>query len=200
VEEGVRTMASKQAVLGLVIERPAHGYEIIRRMRERCGPSAWGRSTIYRALEELEKSKHVRALGDVEPRAVRPRTVYEATPAGIGYFESWMCSQAAMEASRSELELKIVMARPHELPELIGMTWAHEQQCVYQLAALGRQTRGIESGGPLSWPDVGGTLVRDTEIRRLRSRIEFFQEARKTMKLFLDRTAGTSSRRPRQAG
>jgi DNA-binding PadR family transcriptional regulator len=194
-------MAAKQAVLGLVIERPDYGYELAKRLQERCGPWAWSRQAVYKALDELAESKHVRALGaaDAASRDQR-RTVFEATPAGIDYFGSWMFDQAAMEASRSELELKIVLARPHELPKLIEMTWAHEQQCVDRLAALARQAQAVESGGALSWPDVGEMLVRDIEIKRLRLRVECLQEARRTMQLFLDRTAGPSSRRPRHAG
>jgi len=191
-------MAAKQAVLGLVIERPDYGYELAKRLQERCGPWAWSRQSVYKALDELAESKHVRALGAAS-RDQR-RTVFEATSAGIDYFGSWMFDQAAMEASRSELELKIVLARPHELPKLIEMTWAHEQQCVDRLAALARQAQAVQSGGALSWPDVGEMLVRDIEIKRLRLRVECLQEARRTMQLFLDRTAEPSSHRPRHAG
>jgi DNA-binding PadR family transcriptional regulator len=193
-------MASKQAVLGLVIEHPDHGYELAKRLEERCGPWRWSRQAVYTALKELAKSKHVRALeGADAARRDQRRTVFKATPAGIDYFDSWMFDQAAMEVSHSELELKIVLARPHELPKLIEMTWAHEQQCVDRLAALARQAHAARSGGARSWSDVGEMLIRDTEIKRLRLRIECLQEARSTMQLFLDRAAGKSSHRPRPA-
>jgi DNA-binding PadR family transcriptional regulator len=195
-------MAAKHAVLGLVIERPDYGYELAKRLQERCGPWAWTRQAVYKALEDLEESKHVRALD--RERVIlggeQRRTVYEATPGGIDYFDSWMCGTAAMEASRSELELKIVLARPHELPVLIDMTWVHEQRCVDRLAALARQAQVAVPGGVASWPDAGEMLVRDTEIKRLRLRVECLQEARRTMQLFLERTAGPTSHRPRQAG
>jgi DNA-binding PadR family transcriptional regulator len=199
-------MASKHAVLALVIERPDYGYDLAKRLDERCGPWAWSRQAVYKALEELAEDKHVRtrehvrARGEARATGRNQRTVYEATPGGIDYFDSWMFDPAAMETSRPELELKIVLARSHELPTLIEMTWAHEQQCVDRLAALAREAQGAESGGALSWADVAEKLVRDTEIKRLRLRVECLQEARRTMQLFLDRTAEPSSRWPRRAG
>jgi DNA-binding PadR family transcriptional regulator len=194
-------MAAKQAVLGLVIEQPDYGYELAKRLQARCGPWAWSHPTVYKALKELAESKHVRPLDKSQAASDEPRRkVFEATPGGIHYFDAWMLGQVGMEASRSELELKIVLARPHQLPKLIDMTWAHEQQCVDRLAALARTTQQVESGGELSWPDVGEMLVRDTEIKRLRSQVEFLQEARRTMQLFLDRAAGSSSHRSRQTG
>ena len=194
-------MAAKQAVLGLVIERPDYGYELAKRLQERCGPWSWSRQAVYKALDELAESKHVHARGKGQARSGdQRRTVFEATQGGIDYFDSWMSDPATMEASRSELELKIVLARPRELPGLIEMTWAHEQQCVDRLATAARQTQAAESGDSLlSWSDVGEMLVRDTEIKRLRMRIEWLQEARRTMQLFLDRATGTS-RGARQTG
>jgi DNA-binding PadR family transcriptional regulator len=193
-------MASKHAVLGLVIERPDHGYELAKRLEERCGPWGWSRQAVYTALKELAESKHVRALGETQAASAdQRRAVFEATPAGIDYFGSWMFDQAAMEVSHSELELKIVLARPRELPKLIEMTWAHEQQCVDRLAAMAREARASEPAGALSWLDIGEMLVKDTEIKRLRLRVECLQEARRTMQLFLDRAAGSAAHRPRQA-
>lgn len=194
-------MAAKQAVLGLVIERPDYGYELARRLQERCGPWAWSRQAVYKALDELAESKHVRALDRPPAASEDPRRIiYQATSGGVDYFGAWMFDSAAMEASRSELELKIVLARPHELAQLIDMTWTHEQQCVDRLGALARQVQQIDPGEASSWVQVGEMLVRDTEIKRLRLRVECLQEARRTMQVFLDRRAGPSSRRPRPAG
>lgn len=195
-------MAAKHAVLGLVIERPDYGYGLTKRLGDRCGPWTWTRQAVYKALEDLEEGKHVRPLD--RERVIggeERRTVYEATPGGIDYFDSWMCATAAIEPSRSELELKIALARPHELPVLIDMTWVHEQRCVDRLAALARKARAAEPGGIASWPDAGEMLVRDTEIKRLRLRVECLQEARRTMQLFLERTTGPNPQlhRPRQA-
>jgi DNA-binding PadR family transcriptional regulator len=199
-------MAAKHAVLGLVIERADHGYELARRLQDRCGPWAWSRPTVYKALEDLDESKYVCALGGARAASNSPpRTVYEATPRGVDYFGEWMFGEAAMEASRFELELKIMLARPHELPTLIDMTWKHEHECVERLAVLGRETRRAQSddsgdGDALSWADVGELWTKGNEIKRLRLRVECLQEGRRTMQMFLDRTTGTSSHRPRQGG
>jgi DNA-binding PadR family transcriptional regulator len=195
-------MAAKHAVLGLVIERPDHGYKLAKRLHERCGPCSWSPQAVYKSLVELADSKHVRAR-DTPPatKEDQRRTVYEATQGGIDYFAAWMCNPAALVASRSELELKIVLARPYELQALIEMTWAQEQQCVDRLATLVRAAQGSDkSSETLSWSDIGVRLVGDTEIKRLRLRVEWLQEARGTMRLFLARTAERSPHRRPKAG
>jgi DNA-binding PadR family transcriptional regulator len=194
-------VASKQAVLGLVIECPDYGYNLAKRLKQRCGPGAWSRQSVYLALDELVETKHVRPRDEAQTMGEGQRIVYEATSGGVAYFQEWMFTPTAMEAPRDELELKIVLARPHELPKLIEMAWAQEQECVNKLATLTREAKRAESGrGPLSWSDVAEKLIRDNKTRRLRLRVECLQENREAMKLFLDRSAGPSSRRLRRAG
>jgi DNA-binding PadR family transcriptional regulator len=181
-------MASKHAVLGLVIERPDYGYGLYKRLDQRCGPWAWSRPAVYAALEELSTAKLVSA-DDSHTRdssGRQARMIYSATPGGVSFFDDWMFGLSALEAPRQELELKLVMARPHELPRLIEMSLAHEQDCVERLAALAREARRTVTGAQPTWSDVAGRLVRDTEVKQLRLRVEWLQEARTAMKLFLN--------------
>ncbi len=71
------------AVLGLVVERPRHGYEIEQVIEER-GMRDWtesGFSSIYYLLKKLEKEGLI--LGRLEEAARGPaRKVYQATTAG----------------------------------------------------------------------------------------------------------------------
>jgi len=180
-------MASKHAVLGLVIERPDYGYGLYKRLEERCGPWAWSRPAVYAALEELSTAKLVSA-DDSHARdssGKQARTIYSATPGGVSFFDDWMFGPSALEAPRQELELKLVMARPHEIPRLIEMSLAQEQDCVERIAFLAREARRVLTGPQRSWSEVAARLVRDTEVKQLRLRVEWLQEARRTMKLFL---------------
>jgi DNA-binding PadR family transcriptional regulator len=181
-------MASKHAVLGLVIERPDYGYGLYKRLGQRCGPWAWSRPAVYAALEELSTAKlvsaHDSAARDSSGR--QARMIYSATSGGVSFFDDWMFGPSALEAPRQELELKLVMGRPHELPRLIEMSLAHEQDCVERLAALAREARRAVTGAQRTWSEIAARLVRDTEVKQLRLRVEWLQEARTTMKLFLN--------------
>jgi DNA-binding PadR family transcriptional regulator len=194
-------MASKHAVLGLVIERPDYGYGLFKRLEERCGPWAWSRPSVYTALEELSRANLVSVIGQAKRSCEaegsgekQGRAIYRATPWGVTFFEEWMFGPDALEAPRQELELKLAMARTHELPRLIDMTLVQEQTCVERLATLSREARRAPSAMPLSLPDVAARLVRDTEVQQLRLHVEWLQQARETMKPLLDRRPGAPLR------
>ncbi|HTR88866.1 MAG TPA: PadR family transcriptional regulator [Solirubrobacteraceae bacterium] len=194
-------MASKHAVLGLVIERPDYGYGLYKRLADRCAPWAWSRPAVYAALEELSSAKLVSADESLYPAGSggHARTIYSATPGGVSFFDEWMFGPSALEAPRRELELKLVMARPHELPRLVEMSLAQEQDCVERIAALAREARRAPGGSQHAWGEVAARLVRDTEVKQLRLRVEWLQEARSTMKLFLHQH-GTAPVRPHVLG
>jgi DNA-binding PadR family transcriptional regulator len=149
-------MASKHAVLGLVIERPDYGYGLHKRLSQRCGPWAWSRAAVYAALEELSSAKLVSAdESDARQSSGRQaRTIFSATPGGVAFFDEWIFGPSALEAPRQELELKLVMARPHELPRLIEMSLLQEQDCVERLAALAREARRAVTGAPPGWSEI----------------------------------------------
>jgi DNA-binding PadR family transcriptional regulator len=46
-------MSAKNAVLGLVIERPGYGYDLARRLEERFGSSGFAPTGVYSALDQL---------------------------------------------------------------------------------------------------------------------------------------------------
>lgn len=72
------------AVLGLVVERPRHGYDIEQVIEER-DMRAWaevGFSSIYYLLKRLEKNGWVRSRIDPDNPQGPARKVYEVTPEG----------------------------------------------------------------------------------------------------------------------
>ena len=73
-------------ILGLLVEQPAHAYDLASRLRERCGQLTVTRSTVATLLKSLARAGLVtaRTPGRVGNRP--PRTVYEATDAGVAGF------------------------------------------------------------------------------------------------------------------
>jgi DNA-binding PadR family transcriptional regulator len=83
---------AEYAILGLVHQRPAHGYQIAQEMAPDSGLGLicpLRRSNVYFLLGNLER----RGLIEVEQRrddAYPPKTVLKATAAGRRAFETWI--------------------------------------------------------------------------------------------------------------
>ncbi len=177
-------MSAKNAVLGLVIERPGYGYDLARRLQERFGSSGFAPTGVYSALDQLTSEELVRNggayTGAANERAA-PRTIYEATSKGIDRFEEWMLQTSSLAPIRDELYMKIALSKPHNLARLIELTQTQEQDCLARLQAL-RQPSGIrQQSRPKAWADVAVLLVRDAEIKQLQARVEWLQRARTIM-------------------
>jgi DNA-binding PadR family transcriptional regulator len=112
-------VATKYAVLGLIMERRGYGYDLAQRLAERLGP-AWrlNPAAVYQALNQLESEGMVRgcerpsSLRSNGDRRRQPRLVYEATERGREALQSWLLAPALrQEPIRSELALKLAVAQ-----------------------------------------------------------------------------------------
>jgi DNA-binding PadR family transcriptional regulator len=182
-------MSAKHAVLGLVIERPGYGYDLARRLRERFGSSGFAPTGVYSALDQLSSEGLVRSAGSLADgggERAAPRTVYGATAAGIEHFDRWMLDSSGLAHVRDELFMKLALSRPQDLPGLIELARAQEQECLARLAALRQAPRRerdgpVPRGGTLAWSEVASLLVRDAEVKQLQTRVEWLQRARAIM-------------------
>jgi DNA-binding PadR family transcriptional regulator len=181
-------MSAKNAVLGLVIERPGYGYDLARRLEERFGSSGFAPTGVYSALDQLSAEALIRSAGPSTGGAnerAAPRTIYQATPKGIDRFENWMLGDSSLAPVRDELYMKIALSRPQDLVRLIELTQTQEQDCLARLGGL-RQSSGRPQGRPKAWSEVAVLLVRDAEIKQLQARIEWLQKARTIMRKLSD--------------
>src|SRR5580693_7715878 len=132
-------MSAKNAVLGLVIERPGYGYDLARRLQERFGSSGFAPTGVYSALDQLSADELVRSAGSrvgANHERAAPRMIYEATPKGVDHFEGWMLGGSSLAPVRDELYMKIALSRPHNLPRLIELARTQEEACLARLEAL----------------------------------------------------------------
>jgi DNA-binding PadR family transcriptional regulator len=177
-------MSAKNAVLGLVIERPGYGYDLARRLEERFGSSGFAPTGVYSALDQLSSEALVRSAGSragaTNERAA-PRTIYEATPKGIDHFEEWMLGCSSLAPVRDELYMKIALSKPHNLLRLMELAQAQEEDCLARLESLRRPLHRTRRG-PRVWSEVAVLLVRDAEIKQLQARVEWLQKARAIMR------------------
>jgi len=172
-------MSAKNAVLGLVIERPGYGYDLARRLQERFGSSGFAPTGVYSALDQLSSEALVRSVGR-RARGDKARVIYEATPEGVERFEQWMLDSSPLAPVRDELYMKLALSKPHNLSRLIELAHRQEEDCLARLQALRRPAPGTVVA-PRGWPDVAVLLVRDAEIKQLQARVEWLQKARSIM-------------------
>ena len=76
---------SARAALLQVLDYPAHGLELIRRVRERTGGAvSLKQGSVYPALRQLERERLVRSWnGKSAKGGGRPRRYFELTPTGV---------------------------------------------------------------------------------------------------------------------
>src|SRR5664279_5597174 len=107
-------LSAGEAVLGLVIEQPDHGFSLERRLEERFAAARFAYSTAYSALRRLKKDGLVRVV-QAEPGAGEEVT-YEATQKGVEHFRNWVRAPTSAPVSREELHATVSYThlRAHE--------------------------------------------------------------------------------------
>jgi DNA-binding PadR family transcriptional regulator len=194
-------MSAKNAVLGLVIERPGYGYDLARRLQSRFGSSGFAPTGVYSALDQLSADEMVRSAGQRRNTAnerAAPRTIYEATPKGVDHFEAWMLGGSSLAPVRDELYMKIALSKPHNLSRLIELARSQEEDCLVRMQSL-KQPLGGQGGALRAWSEVAVLLVRDAEIKQLEARVEWLQKARAIMQRLHEAQARCPARGDRVA-
>lgn len=99
------------ALLGLLIQRPSYGYELVRRFERTYGDTIGlsSRSQIYTALDSLARrgliehardATRARAGGDP---VRQPKLHYKATQQGVCAYERWLVEQVSDDERRSRM-------------------------------------------------------------------------------------------------
>ena len=166
----------KGAILGLVLERPGHGYDLGARLGARLGPSwAIDPKRLYRMLDQLERAGLISGTVEIDPENPRlQRTVYSATELAPDALRMWLETLAPREPTRVEIQAKVAAARAQDVPQLLQALRQYERECVELL----RQS----SGPPLpvrSWMGLVMDIVRDASDAQLRSEVEWAKRTRR---------------------
>ncbi|MDD5447946.1 MAG: PadR family transcriptional regulator [Actinomycetota bacterium] len=98
------------AILGLLKEKPMHGYELKKRLTYILG-HFWTVSygSLYPALKRLEKSGFIERAYSVKEKT-RTRNVYRITPAGEKRFLGLLVEEGQSPQSKSSEEFELRMA------------------------------------------------------------------------------------------
>ena len=100
------------ALLGLLIQRPSYGYELMQRFERTYGDTLElsSRSQIYTALDSLARHgliEHTQDPRVEDPRVAdhlrQPKPHYRATQDGVRAYERWLIDQVCDDERRSRL-------------------------------------------------------------------------------------------------
>jgi DNA-binding PadR family transcriptional regulator len=162
-------------LLGLVLERPGHSYDLANRLVARLGET-WriNQKDVYRLLKQLEEGGQVRS-SDEPRRGGRRGThpVYFPTESAEEALALWMETLVPMGPVRVGLQAKLAVARSEDVPRLLEALRQYERECLDLL-----QATPAAAGGSESWKALFMDCTREAVDGQLRQEISWAQHTR----------------------
>ncbi len=109
-------MSVRNAILGLLADRPRHGYDLRAAFEALAGGKAlWSLkpAQVYTTLSRLEESGLV-AQESVEQDGGPEKHIYSLTPAGEAELAEWFASGVPTEHQRDEFFIKLMLSLSNE--------------------------------------------------------------------------------------
>ena len=158
---------TKYAVLGLLLERPSYGYEVLVRFRRAFDAGQWAISPqgLYASLDRLERDGLIEPLaaaaGDGSRR--QPKTPYRVTAHGARALRQFLETPMGPDPSRAEFLVRLQCAASKDADTLLRMLDGYEHACLDELSRLATDAPPDGEAAP------AGTLVEllALEDRRL---------------------------------
>jgi DNA-binding PadR family transcriptional regulator len=153
-------MPLHHAVLALLADRPAHGYELRASFEQAVGDQ-WGGLNIghlYQVLDRLSRDGLIES--ERQPQQVKPdRVVHRLTPAGRGELERWLAEPSVRQRGyRDDFFLKLMAAsRGGDQATLDGVLRR-------QRAHLLKELRALAEGRKQSASPVTDLLITAAEL------------------------------------
>ena len=164
-------MSTGHILLGLLTERPKHGYELKREHDERlpgARPLAYGQ--VYATLQRLERDGRVTVAGTVQ-EAGPERTVYEITEEGTEEVRRWLGEvEPPAPYVSSPLFSRVVMALVAE--------GAADAYILRQRAAHLERMRELTARKRTAGVSVGELLAADYALHHLDADLRWMETAR----------------------
>jgi DNA-binding PadR family transcriptional regulator len=165
----------KGALLGLVLQRPGHGYDLANRLDRRLGP-AWQITAkdLYRMLEQLERAGLVSSRRVFSDGPTGNRRVYSPTERAEPALTEWMHASTRVAPARAEFQAKIAVARPQDAPRLLAALESYERECFELFKASSQDAPLIRS-----FAGIAVHLSRASARLHLRAELEWIVLARR---------------------
>ncbi len=174
-------MSIKHAVLGLLRERPMHGYAVRAAFEERLG-HFWelNYGQVYQVLTTLEQEGLV--AGTDERVGRRPtRKVYAISGKGYDALQSWLVRRPVFRPFRDDFYIRLLFTDPSE-QELVGNMIEDQLQASQEHLAALIDRRASESGVSTSGARSPATfLFAQAAVLHAKADIEALELCRKTL-------------------
>lgn len=149
------------AVLGLVIEKPSHGYEIGQRFERRFGGFlSVGRSSIYAALGSLMDAGLIEKMSSRSTtgvsRGAKAGASYRATARGARAYRGWLAERVRSDPQRVEMLGRMTLAGVHSVDAALDFIGRYEHECVREAQELARPSENTAPG----CGDISGLVER----------------------------------------
>jgi DNA-binding PadR family transcriptional regulator len=185
-------------VLGLVIEKPSHGYEIGQRFERRFGDFlSVGRSSIYAALGVLMDAELVDKMA---PRAstgarrgAKAGASYRATALGARAYRAWLADRVRNDPQRVAMLGRMALACVHSVEAAMDFIARYEQECVREAQELARPSAEASTADGLS--AVLERLLVEERRRMIDAQLAWITYARAELRAVHARPAGVDALR-----
>jgi DNA-binding PadR family transcriptional regulator len=177
--EGAST-SFRGALLGLVLERPGHTYDLANRLGERLGRS-WSVDTkdIYRLLGNLEAEELVVARPEKRSGRRQPLMIYHPTESTAAGLAEWMATLLPKEPMRIGIRAKVAVAREEDARSLLLALREYERECLKLL-----KLTSVPPKVP-SWRGLVADCTREAVDTQLRGEIEWARRTRRRVDEYL---------------
>lgn len=170
------------AVLGLVIEKPSHGYEIGQRFEARFGEFlSAGRSAIYAALGSLMEAGLIEKMSGRSTTGVRQGAKagapYRATAHGACAYRGWLAERVRNDPQRVEMLGRMTLAGVQSVEAAVDFIARYEQECVREAQTLARPS-AIEESESDGVPGVVERLLIEERRRMIDAQLAWISYAR----------------------
>jgi DNA-binding PadR family transcriptional regulator len=142
----------RHAVLGLLAQRPRHGYELRAAFEAVAGGEEnWDvkPAQIYTTLTRLENSGLV-AEQSIEQDSGPEKRIYEITPAGYQTLQQWFSEATAAEHQRDEFFVKLMLALLSEAADPYNLIQTQRTRLYKELHSLTTQRTRVDPGRELA--------------------------------------------------
>ena len=174
-------MSLKYGIMGLLAERPLHGYEVKNRFESLLGGS-WevNFGQIYTTLQRLERDKLVEAVGR---RGDRGKQAYRLTEVGSQALQEWLTRpESEPQQVREEIYLKLLLSTRlanGRLDELLAAQRRVYLQRLKDLSELEERAR-LDGRDDLVLLFSGAILHTEADLKWTDAAAEEMRQAKRT--------------------
>jgi DNA-binding PadR family transcriptional regulator len=177
-------VSAKHAILGLVVKQRGYAWRIAVEARRQFRFAYLADSYPYWALKKLEAERLVRQVyedGDpVGNGGAGRKAIYEATVKGVRVFEGWLQSIPGEYSLRDDVQFRLAVARPSDVPRIVELIREREFMCVAREQALAQVLPADPTFGSAGHSSLR-EVARDAELTFWRGLADWLKRVREDL-------------------